>query len=203
MSNHNDKNKLNSGKPLTDNAEGNPEPSNIFYSLDHNKKKDAQTATPSKYPQGYFKDKPCKHCSNVFSPKAPSEMYCSDGCKEIGITDAYLKRNYGLSYFQYISMHKEQQGLCKICNREGYTMTEHHKLKLVVDHCHTTGKVRGLLCHDCNRALGLFKDDIVALQKAKEYIEGATTIPYGSTSQANGDGSGLPLTGNAEGDDIV
>ena len=56
-------------------------------------------------------------------------------------------------------------------------MAEHHKSKLVVDHCHATGKVRGLLCHNCNRALGLLKDKISVLKNAIQYLEGATTIP--------------------------
>lgn len=46
-----------------------------------NKTKAEQTADPSKYPQGYFKPKPCKCCKKVFTPKAPSELYCSDTCK--------------------------------------------------------------------------------------------------------------------------
>lgn len=60
-------------------------------------------------------------------------------------------------------------------------MLNHHKSKLVVDHCHDTGIVRGLLCHNCNRALGLFKDKIEVLKNAIKYLEGATTIPSGST----------------------
>lgn len=46
-----------------------------------------------------------------------------------------------------------------------------HKLKLVVDHCHSSGKVRGLLCHNCNRALGLFQDSMSSLTRAIEYLK--------------------------------
>jgi hypothetical protein len=46
----------------------------------------------------------------------------------------------------------------------------------VVDHCHATGKVRGLLCHNCNRALGLMQDNIENIKRAADYLEGATTI---------------------------
>ena len=90
-------------------------------------------------------------------------------------------RNYNISYSTYLDMLQDQEHKCKICGGEGFVMAKHHKLKLVVDHCHTTGKVRGLLCHNCNRALGLLKDSRLALENALEYLEGATTIPQGST----------------------
>lgn len=182
MSNHNDKNRLNSGKILTDNAEDNPELSHKIYRIaGRNKEKKLQTSTPDKYPQGYFKDKKCKWCKTLFSPKAPSEMYCSDNCKDIGITNAYLVRIYNITIRDYTRMLEEQKGVCKICGKEGFTMAKHHVLKLVVDHCHTTNIVRGLLCHNCNRGLGLFKDDLETLNNAINYVKSATTIPNGST----------------------
>jgi hypothetical protein len=45
--------------------------------------------------------------------------------------------------------------------------------KLCIDHCHETNLVRGLLCHDCNKGLGNFKDNIIFLQIAIEYLKGA------------------------------
>jgi hypothetical protein len=50
-------------------------------------------------------------------------------------------------------------------------MRNHHRKTLVVDHSHETGAVRGLLCHNCNRALGLIHDDAAVLRRAAEYIE--------------------------------
>ena len=55
------------------------------------------------------------------------------------------------------------------------------KSTLNVDHCHETGKIRGLLCHNCNRALGLFKDNVEFLERAILYLKGATTISKEST----------------------
>lgn len=136
-----------------------------------NKIKAEQTADPSKYPQGYFKPKACRCCKDYFTPKAPSELYCKDECKDKGLFNAYLKRNYKITYRIYHAMLDSQGHRCKICRGEGFIMNkDRHKLKLVVDHCHLTGTVRGLLCHNCNRALGLFKDNINSLQKAIDYL---------------------------------
>ena len=136
-----------------------------------NPTKAEQTASPDKYPQGYFNLKPCKCCGSEFRPNAPSELYCGDACKDKASTHKYLKRVYGITYRQYRLMHEAQGGLCKICGTEGFVMANHHKMKLVVDHCHATGKVRGLLCHNCNRALGLLKDSIDNLSKAIDYLK--------------------------------
>lgn len=86
-------------------------------------------------------------------------------------------RTYGIDRETWETMAHNQGGLCYICREEGFTMKEGHEAKLMVDHCHVTGEVRGLLCHNCNRALGLLKDDPRLLRQALEYLEGATTIP--------------------------
>lgn len=62
----------------------------------------------------------------------------------------------------YDRLYIEQEGKCKICNIE--------KDKLCVDHCHTTGKIRGLLCDNCNHGLGKFKDNTDFLNKAINYL---------------------------------
>lgn len=157
-----------------------------------NKPQSEMTAEPSKYPQGTFKDKPCKRCKTLFSPKGPSHMYCSEGCKSEADTDKYYINNYGVTLDEVISINDSQGGRCAICRTEGFKMQAGAKSGLVLDHCHDTGKVRGLLCHNCNRALGLLQDDKRNLLRAVSYLEGATTIPKGSTLQANGGGSARP-----------
>lgn len=141
-----------------------------------NKPQELMTATPSKYPQGRFKDKPCKCCGTMFSPKAPSHLYCSQQCQDDGWSSNYLKNAYGIDHNTYKKMEESQNSLCAICGTPGFTMREHHWKKLVVDHDHKTGVVRGLLCHNCNRALGLLKDDPEVIKNAVKYLEGATTI---------------------------
>lgn len=79
----------------------------------------------------------------------------------------HLKAKFGLTLEQYDQMVIAQNGLCAICLRPP---TGIYPDKLGVDHCHTTGKVRALLCRDCNSALGLFQDNAELLQKAAEYL---------------------------------
>lgn len=77
-----------------------------------------------------------------------------------------LLREYGISIKEYDTILKEQNGNCKICGNK-----ETLKRRLGVDHCHTTGKVRGLLCSKCNRGIGMFNDNIDNLNKAIKYLK--------------------------------
>jgi len=79
--------------------------------------------------------------------------------------NSHLKRTYGISTSIYENMLKSQNYTCKVCG--GIEDTK----KLNVDHCHTTLKVRGLLCTNCNVALGLAKDDPHTLRKLATYLE--------------------------------
>lgn len=139
------------------------------------------TANPSKYPQRYFKEKPCRNCKKSFKPKAPSHLFCSDYCKDFSYSDNYYRNTYNIGYQTVLDQLEKQNNLCLICSKVGFKMNKGIKHNLVVDHCHDSGRFRGLLCNNCNRGLGLFKDSTESLKRAIEYLEGATTIPYGST----------------------
>ena len=78
----------------------------------------------------------------------------------------------GVDAARYQEMLAEQNGLCAICARpEKHTDPYTGRTKrLAIDHCHGSGKVRGLLCGSCNTALGLFEDDPGLLDRAKEYL---------------------------------
>ena len=80
------------------------------------------------------------------------------------VKNAYLLREYGISHKEYNILVKNQNNLCAICIKEELGKS------LAVDHCHKTGKIRGLLCSDCNRAIGMLKDDITILRNAIEYL---------------------------------
>lgn len=86
--------------------------------------------------------------------------------------DHKLRRAYGINLAQYHAMLTAQNNGCKIC-RTKTPGANYKKLKYFqVDHCHVTGKIRGLLCNTCNRALGLFKDSLSICKQAVIYLEG-------------------------------
>jgi hypothetical protein len=77
------------------------------------------------------------------------------------------RKLYGITKDQYDAMLAEQGGRCLLCfgiNADGR--------RLSVDHNHKTGKVRGLLCSQCNTGIGLFRDNPELLRMAIQYIEG-------------------------------
>jgi len=84
-----------------------------------------------------------------------------------------LKRSYGITLSQYREMEQSQNFVCAICgNPETSFDSKQQKVRsLSVDHCHNTGKVRGLLCSHCNHAIGKFKDDVSLLEKAIKYLK--------------------------------
>lgn len=78
--------------------------------------------------------------------------------------DARLQYLYGITERQYDAMVQSQKGVCAICG--GVSKDR----RLAVDHCHTSSRVRGLLCEKCNLLLGYANDSVDTLQKAIEYL---------------------------------
>jgi hypothetical protein len=81
--------------------------------------------------------------------------------------DRHLRKIYGISLEDYNNIHLHQLGRCRLCDNPCPSGK-----RLAVDHCHSTGKVRGLLCVNCNTALGSFKDNLELLKKAVKYLTG-------------------------------
>lgn len=96
----------------------------------------------------------CKECSN----RARAEAGHRNNLKRHGMTPE-----------TYDAMLQSQQGLCAICKKPGNGKGQKHR-PLCIDHCHTSGKVRGLLCDRCNLGLGNFDDDIGLFQRVIEYL---------------------------------
>ena len=82
----------------------------------------------------------------------------------------YVVKTYGITLEELDTLYEEQEHSCKLCGVH-VSELEGKKTKLCVDHCHTTGKVRGLLCAKCNSVLGLANDSPAILQKAIDYLK--------------------------------
>ena len=80
----------------------------------------------------------------------------------------FIQNKYKLNELQLNEMFIAQNKKCKICQTKYDLLSRHNGL--YIDHCHKTGKVRGLLCDRCNRSIGLLKDDVNILTKAIEYL---------------------------------
>ena len=85
---------------------------------------------------------------------------CKDCCRSYE-----MQRVYGITLEKYDSMLADQDGCCAICK------TETSKGRFAIDHCHTTGEVRGLLCFDCNTGIGKLQDDPSLLLAAYNYLK--------------------------------
>ena len=92
------------------------------------------------------------------------------GTRSVKALDTRYRKEYGIGINQYKTMLAEQDGKCFLCGAE-------HWRNLAVDHNHTTGKIRRLLCTHCNMALGLLNDDPVLLQKCIDYVQTEFVIP--------------------------
>jgi len=86
-------------------------------------------------------------------------------------------RKLGLTNEQFILMNEKQNKKCAICKNEETRIGRGGEIaRLAIDHCHKSGKIRALLCHYCNIALGSFKDNIELLQSAIRYLKEHSNI---------------------------
>lgn len=77
-----------------------------------------------------------------------------------------LRRKYGMTLEDYDELYRRQDGACAIC-KEPF---EAHAIHTHVDHCHSTGRVRGILCRGCNQGIGAFKEKDTIMESAIRYI---------------------------------
>ena len=119
------------------------------------------------------KNMKCKKCQKEknkteFYPNKAYRIGFHPWCKScfiITLRNCYLKRTYGLTQEQYLEMLTAQDGGCAICGKK-----EDPKKSLAVDHDKNTGQVRGILCENCNRGIGLLNHDVELLKRSIEYL---------------------------------
>ena len=87
------------------------------------------------------------------------------------VRSQYLKRQYGLTFEEFDAMLSSQENACAICGTKQPSKNRGRTRRFHVDHCHKTGKVRGLLCKSCNIALGEIEDNIHTLKSMIQYLE--------------------------------
>ncbi len=104
-------------------------------------------------------------------PYTEQERQAVDKEDRLHYTDRQFGRKYGLPPGTFIAMLDRQDGLCAICLRPERAMRNDRIKRLALDHDHKTGKLRDLLCGNCNNGLGRFDDDPVLLRAAADYIE--------------------------------
>lgn len=87
-------------------------------------------------------------------------------------TNRTLKHEYGITLVEYEILLIKQNGVCAICERPEKTIDKvQNKLRrLAVDHCHSTNKIRGLLCFECNTGIGKFGDNPQLIERAANYV---------------------------------
>lgn len=110
----------------------------------------------------------CKFCNKEFVKSIHNQIYCKICCPQN--IHSHLIRTYNMSYPQYLKMIEKCSGKCEICLTQKATD---------IDHNHTNGKVRGLLCHNCNMLLGHSKDNLDILNGSIEYLKKSTLQNYG------------------------
>lgn len=95
------------------------------------------------------------------------------------VKNATLRKMYGITLEEYNRMLTAQNNVCAICK------SAPDKIALAVDHCHSTGKIRGLLCANCNKILGHAKDNVVILREAINYLGCVSSMMYGGEGEAS------------------
>lgn len=112
----------------------------------------------------------CKECSNK-SQRALAKKRREETPELVSLKrwEKHVAKQYGMTLEEVDAMQQAQGGRCAICDRLGNPI--HKDGRLYIDHCHSTGKVRGMLCYYCNALLGLAFDNTEILNSAIKYLK--------------------------------
>lgn len=109
---------------------------------------------------GCGEDRPLDQYRKARRSKDGLQWWCKE-CQRAAEQRSYVKKQYGITLDEYRAL---KESGCAVCG-------SHHRL--AIDHCHTTGRVRGVLCMGCNIAVGQAGDDPERLRSLAEYLESA------------------------------
>lgn len=128
----------------------------------------------------------CKKCTNVYARKRREENpEVAQKIRDAGARwraanpDAdkqkYLMRRFNITIQEYRDLLEAQNGVCAICGEPESVVrrAKSGQEMLAVDHCHETGKIRGLLCFKCNTGIGALGDSVEGLERALAYLRGS------------------------------
>ena len=118
--------------------------------------------------------KTCTICNSPLIRYKHRWTYCGSVCHVLAKQEADLircLRKYGMTYLEYKYLLADQYHVCAICGNPETQKLHGRPKRLAIDHCHKTNRVRGLLCQRCNTGLGHFKDDLVLLNVATQYLQ--------------------------------
>jgi len=108
----------------------------------------------------------CKNCVNAAARKIREEQPERYARYKKRANEYLKERRYGITQEEFDIMLVDQNNMCKICNTEFKSTKDTH-----IDHCHDTNIVRGLLCNNCNLALGQFNDNTDNMDNAIRYLQ--------------------------------
>lgn len=123
--------------------------------------------------------RPCSSCKQRLPATAFNKnrtrpdglAYICRSCWATYQRNASLLRRFGIDAKTFDRILAQQHGGCAICGTTKGLQVGSRELRLAVDHDHTTGAVRGILCHSCNNGIGRFGDDPALLRRAADYLE--------------------------------
>jgi hypothetical protein len=119
----------------------------------------------------FYKHRTCEACNNTYVPSSVSQRLCKI-CVPTGRW-GYIARTYGITKSDFEAMLLEQNMCCGTCDKSFVGLPTS---KMSIDHCHLTGRVRGIVCPGCNARLATY-DDKVWLEKARRYVERPGIMP--------------------------
>lgn len=120
-------------------------------------------------PHGEGRRPDCKPCANA----KRRARYATAGGRDISYGQV-LRREYGLTLAEYGDMLRRQAHRCAICRRPQHSLVSKggtETRRLMVDHDHVTGAIRGLLCHRCNQLVWAIEDNHTTLDAIRQYVE--------------------------------